>query len=319
MVLRRASNDIRFDPVGWYLNKIMANSVWGKWTQNPSGQQEIKTCSTLREYHDCLYSGHVKRVSLISEKLLQVEMKLDRQIDGENRERENNRSGLGGKNPIIGAFVTAASRDLMYTRYLNNLHPDQLLYTDTDSVIFYIDKDMDDHVDLPTLDFLGDLKDEYKDVLQKNPSWYISELIAFGPKMYQLILRDKHSGQVIKWVKTMKGISVKGNVDMFSNDKIPLYRNPVLDFCCVLQYGLSSKYSTMQEVWEAMQSLKLKRSGSRASSLISVVLTLDQTVFKRDLMYVFTDKFVISQQTKKICMLLSVSVFLSPICQFHSA
>ena len=27
----------------------------------------------------------------------------------------------------------------------------------------------------------------------------------------------------------MKGISVKGNVDVFSNDKIPLYRNPVLD------------------------------------------------------------------------------------------
>ena len=170
---------------------------------------------------------------------------------------------------------------------------------DTDSVIFYIDKDMDDHVDLPTSDFLGDLKDEYEDVLQKNPLWYISELIAFGPKMYQLILREKHSGQVVKWVKTMKGISVKGNVDMFSNDKIPLYRNPVLDFCCVLQYGLSSKYSTMQEVWEAMQSLKLKRSGSRASSTISVVFTLDQTVFKHDLMYVFTDKFVVSQQTKK--------------------
>ena len=152
-------------------------------------------------------------------------MKLDRQIDRENRERETTRVvwGGGGKNPIIGAFVMAASRDLMYTCYLSNLHPDQLLYTDTDSVIFYIDKDMDDHVDLPTSDFLGDLKDEYEDVSQKNPSWYISELIAFGPKMYQLILCDKHSGQVIKLVKTMKGISVKGNVGMFPNDKIPLY------------------------------------------------------------------------------------------------
>ena len=178
---------------------------------------------------------------------------------------------------------------------------------------------MDDNVDLPTSDFLGDLKDEYEDVLQKNLSWYISELIAFGPKMYQLILCDKHSGQVIKWVKMLKGISVKGNVDMFSNDKTPLYRNPVLDFCCVLQYGLSSKYSTMQEVWEAMQSLKLKRSGSCALSMISVVLTLDQTVFKRDLMYVFTDKFIVRQQTKKKCMLLNVNVFLSLISQFHLA
>ena len=55
----------------------------------------------------------------------------------------------------------------------------------------------------------------------------------------------------------------------------------------------------MQEVWEAMQSLKLKRSCSRALSMISVVLTSDQTVFKHDLMHVFTDKFVVSQQTNK--------------------
>ena len=55
--------------------------------QNPSGQQEIVTCSMIHEYHDCLYTGQVKRVSLVSDKLLQVEMKK------ENRERENSRSG----------------------------------------------------------------------------------------------------------------------------------------------------------------------------------------------------------------------------------
>ena len=49
--------NIKNDPAGRYLNKIMANSVWGKWTQNPSGQQEVKTCSTIREYHKCLHTG----------------------------------------------------------------------------------------------------------------------------------------------------------------------------------------------------------------------------------------------------------------------
>ena len=78
---------IRNDPAGRYLNKIMANSVWGKWTQNPSGQQEIKMCGSMREYHDFLKTGCVKHVSLVSDKLLQVELKLDRQIDGENREK----------------------------------------------------------------------------------------------------------------------------------------------------------------------------------------------------------------------------------------
>ena len=106
-----------------------------------------------------------------------------------------------------------------------------------DSVIVYIDKSDDDHVELPTSDLLGDLKDEYEDLLRDNPSWHISEMIAYGPKMYQLLFKDTITGSVVKWVKTMKGISVRGNANMFSLDKVPLYRSPVLDFCCMLQYG----------------------------------------------------------------------------------
>ena len=162
---------IEYDPAGRYLNKMMANSVWGKWTQNPSGQQEIVTCSTIREYHDCLYTGQVKRVSLVLDKLLQVEMKRDCNIDGENRERENDRSGLGGKNSIVGAFVTAASRDLMYMHYLSKLTSEQLLYTNTDSMIVYSDVDVDTHINLPTSDLLGDLKDKYGDLLRNDSIW----------------------------------------------------------------------------------------------------------------------------------------------------
>ena len=226
------------------MNRIMANSVWGKWTQNPSGQQEIKTCSTIHEYHECLHTGHVKRVALISDRLLQVEIKQDRSIDGENSERENNRMGLGGKNPIVGAFVTAASRDLMYFRYLSVLHPDQLLYTEMDSIMVFFNENDETHVSLPMSDLLEDLKDEYGDLFRDHQTWYVSELVTFGSKMYQLIIRDKNSGKVIKWVKTMKGISLRGNIDMFSNGKITLYRNLVLDFCCVLQYGSELKYNS---------------------------------------------------------------------------
>ena len=253
---------IKYDPAGHYLNKIMANSVWGKWTQNPSGQQEIVMCSTIREYHDCLYMGQVKRVSLVSDKLLQVEMKRDHNIDSENREQENNHSGLWG-NPIVGAFVTAASRDLMYMCYLSKLTSEQLLYMDTDSVIVYSDVDVHTHLNLPMSNLLGDLQDEYGDLLQNNPSWYISEMIAFGLKMYQLVFKDRNTHHVIQWVKTMKGISLKGNADMFSIDKISLYRNPITDFCCILQYGSSWRYETMVEIWN----MKLKLKCARAPSL----------------------------------------------------
>ena len=115
-------------------------------------------------------TGCVKHVSLVSDRLLQVELKLDRGIDGENRERQNCRTGLGGKNVIVGAFVMAASRDLMYFHYLSKLKYNQLLYTDIDSVIVYQDSRVYDHVVLPTSDLLGDLKDEYGDALRGNPT-----------------------------------------------------------------------------------------------------------------------------------------------------
>ena len=139
----------------------------------------------------------------------------------------------------------AASRDLMYFRYLSKLHYDQLLYTDTDSILIYQDSQVHDHVVLPTSDLLGDLKDEYEDVLRDHPTWYIDEVIAFGTKMYHLIIQDKITGAVVKWCKTMKGILLHGNLSKFSNDRLQLYRNPVLDFCCVLQYGSPDRFHNM--------------------------------------------------------------------------
>ena len=91
-------------------------------------------------------------------------------IDGENREHNNNQSGLGGRNTIVGAFVTAAARDLMYCRYLLKLWPEQLLYTDTDSMIVYVNKKNLLHIDLPTSDMLGDVEDEYAEMLNENPN-----------------------------------------------------------------------------------------------------------------------------------------------------
>ena len=128
------ADDIKKDPAGRYLNKIMANSVWGKWAQNPSSQCSLNTCRTLKEYHDKLLTGCVKRVSLISENLMQVELKNDRMIDYYYVPCFLHLSGLGGRNTIVGAFVTAAARDLMYCRYLSKLRPD----TDSVSITNYV-------------------------------------------------------------------------------------------------------------------------------------------------------------------------------------
>ena len=149
---------------------------------------------------------------------------------------------MGGRNTFVGAFMTAAATDLMFCRFLSKLHPDQLLYTDTDSVILYADDRNHLHVKLPTSDMLGDLKHEYGEVLLEHPNWYIVEFMAFGPKMYQLILHNLKNKEIIRWDKTMKGISMKGNRDLFTHQSLLKYRNPVIDYCCILQYGSKHHY-----------------------------------------------------------------------------
>ena len=109
-----------------------------------------------------------------------------------------------------------------------------MLYTDTDSVIVHVDKRNPLHVKLPTSNMLSELKDEYADILSENSSWYVHEFMAFGPKMYQLVLKDGANGNVVRWDKTIKAFSMKGNVDLLSIKIIPLYRNPVIDFCPIL-------------------------------------------------------------------------------------
>ena len=199
----------------------------------------------------------------------------------------------------MGAFVTAGARDLMYDKYLSKLHYDQLLYTNTDSVIVYHDKSNEHHVALPKSDFLGDLRNEYGEVLATNPSWYMSEFIAFGPKMYQLLFKDRMTGKVVRCEKMMKGISLKGNVEMFSMDKIPLYWNPIIDFCSILQFGNPSSFLSMLAVREKMLEFKRRQKNCKEHGSMTVNILLNQTVFKRNLSNVFTDHFVMSQPMTK--------------------
>ena len=136
----------------------------------------------------------------------------------------------------------------MYSRFLSKLATDQLLYTDTDSVVYFYDSKNPLHVELPTSDMLGDLKDEYEELLLNNPNWYVKEFIAFGPKMYQIVMSDKLTGEIVRWDKTMKGISLKGNKGALAMSSLPKYRNLVIYYCTVLQYGNVESYSNVLDL-----------------------------------------------------------------------
>ena len=187
----------------------------------------------------------------------------------------------------------------MNERYLSKLKPDQLLYTDTDSVVVYRNKKNPSHVQLRTSDMLGELKDEYDNVLSSNSNWFVSEFIAFGPKMYQLLFKDKLTGQIVKWDKTMKGISMKGTTNLVLPKNLHLYRNPVLDFCSILQYGPGNKFLDLDEVRVKMIELHKARRHLGQKSSLTVNITFNKSLFKRRLSQVFTNQFVMSMPIKK--------------------
>ena len=92
---------------------------------------------------------------------------------------------------------------------------------------------------------LGELKDEYADILSENSSWYVHGFMAFGPKMYQLVLKDGINGKIVRWNKTMKGISMEGKVDLLSIKS-------TLDFCSISHHGSEQSYQEFSEIHAMM-------------------------------------------------------------------
>ena len=57
----------------------------------------------------------------------------------------------------------------------------------------------------------------------------------------------------------MKGILMKGNRDLFTHQSLSKYRNPVIDYCCILQYGSKHRYRNLNEVHSMMRILEHRR------------------------------------------------------------
>lgn len=99
--------------------------------------------------------------------------------------------------PAIGVFVTSYARAHLYKQGLAQLHWSQILYCDTDSVIYYFDKKNSHHRHVRTGDMMGEFANELK------PGEVMNEFYSTGAKCYgyQLALNDK-----IRYVHRVKGI-----------------------------------------------------------------------------------------------------------------
>lgn len=83
-------------------------------------------------------------------------------------------------NPAIGAFTTAYARSVLYRKGFMSLTPDQMLYADTDSVVYIRDIADPTHgkIDTTRGHLLGEFKDEF------DGHDYIKRFYAIAPKTY---------------------------------------------------------------------------------------------------------------------------------------
>ena len=149
------------------LSKLCLNSFWGKFGQRDN-LPTTDYFDNAEDFFSVIFDDRLQihAVRIINENLMMVTYSSeDEYIEGNNT-----------VNPVIAAFTTAHARLRLYS-YLEQLQ-DGVIYFDTDSII-YISRPTD--TNLPTGNFLGDLKDELEDYGQ---GAYISQFVSGGPKNY---------------------------------------------------------------------------------------------------------------------------------------
>ena len=220
------------------LAKICLNSLWGKFAQRPvldSYEYINNKIKLLRQ----LLDEKVKTNSwhIINENC--VELRYQDDIDY-NVEEEY-------ISDITGVFTTANAR-IRLMSMLNWLHPSQLIYCDTDSVIFLYDEEnplhkypSNDAQDLPDNVRFGDALGEWEDEF-KQGEW-IEEVVVGGAKSYSY--RTNKGKIVIK----QKGITLdkaNSNVFTFENVKNVVLKNNKIESEKRFQYTWDGKSKDIQ-------------------------------------------------------------------------
>ena len=113
------------------LSKLCLNSMWGKLTER-NNRTKSKTISDPHELYKFLATPGIEVANLMfdSDKVVWVSWRCV---------EEEKIPNLRHTNEVIGAYVTAGARLLLY-KYLDELQ-DRAIYCDTDSIVFVQPKD----------------------------------------------------------------------------------------------------------------------------------------------------------------------------------
>ena len=154
------------------LAKMMLNSFWGKYGQQGNKSQVVAITQPSRLYEIIEDDKKIiQAFRIMNDEMVEIVYK---NVDDEERIQPNT-------NIFIACFTTCWVRLKLYQDVLSKLNPQQVLYFDTNSII-YSQKEGE-----PTLT-LGDYLGEFTNELSKDN--HIVEFASAGPKNYGYITKQ---------------------------------------------------------------------------------------------------------------------------------
>ena len=148
------------------LAKMMLNSFWGKYGQQ-GNKSQVESISSPSKLYELLNddSRVLQTLRVMNDEMIEV---VHKRVDEEEKVQVN-------INIFVACFTTCWARLKLYREGLSQLLPQQVLYFDTDSIIF---SHRPGQPMLPLGDHLGEFTSELK------PDDHIVEFAAAGPKNY---------------------------------------------------------------------------------------------------------------------------------------
>jgi hypothetical protein len=149
--------------------KLFLNSAWGKFCERANRPRVVFVKTPLELAR--MQNDPTKEISdfhIVNDNIIAVEVKSADEFVEES----------GYTNEVIGALTTSYGR-LQLLDILLKLNAEDVLYFDTDSVVFVANRDDPHYGPLEMGDLLGELTDELGD-----PDTYITAFASSGPKSY---------------------------------------------------------------------------------------------------------------------------------------
>ncbi len=164
--IRLEPDKIEKNPGRRSLAKMMLNSFWGKYGQR-GNKSQVEAFTSPAEFYDLLRDDtrQIDDVRVMSPEMLEVV----------HKSKEACEAVQPDINIFVACFTTCWARLKLYREGLAVLNPEQILYFDTDSLIY---KHQGLDPSLPLGDYLGDFTSELED------DDHIVEFAAAGPKNY---------------------------------------------------------------------------------------------------------------------------------------